>query len=569
MSSKANKRIAHDEVDEWSKDADKKKKRKSRWAAASETENPVLAGLPTVIPQGLTKDQEEQYLFQLQIEEITRRLRTGELGIPPNPEDRSPSPEPFYNNEGKRLNTREYRTRKKLEEERHGIILQVIKANPDYKPPSDYRPPLIRISDRVMIPQDEHPEINFVGLLIGPRGNTLRNLEKETGTSIIIRGKGSVKEGKVGHKDGRPLPGQDEPLHAYITATVPENVKKASERIKEIIKEGITVPDADNDLRKQQLRELALLNGTLREGDALSKLKQFQESQTILTNTILCIICGGAGHISADCKQRRPGETLKAQANPMQTTHDRAKMDSEYMSLMAELGQGGQPMQPPSAASFRSRTPLQLPQPTNKLAIMSGPASQDSWNPVLPPSFPSAPPRAPMMSGGMAPPPQGPRGPPQPLMSTNHRPWQPSGTSSGMTSNTSAPWTNNSMSSNSRWGNAPPSTNTQWGNTSSTSSNSPWSNNTNNPRWGNASSNPPWVAGSTNTWTQASATTPWSNSNTSQWGGGANNPPWAGPPAMSGPPVPPTPPSFTRWSAPAASLGGDGFSLAPPPPPPN
>ena len=41
-------------------------------------------------------------------------------------------------------------------------------------------------------------------------------------------------------------------------------------QIKEIIKEGITVPDAENDLRRQQLRELALLNGTLRENDALS-----------------------------------------------------------------------------------------------------------------------------------------------------------------------------------------------------------------------------------------------------------------------------------------------------------
>ena len=41
------------------------------------------------------------------------------------------------------------------------------------------RPPLIRVNDRVAIPQENHPEINFVGLLIGPRGNTLRNIEKE------------------------------------------------------------------------------------------------------------------------------------------------------------------------------------------------------------------------------------------------------------------------------------------------------------------------------------------------------------------------------------------------------
>jgi len=33
---------------------------------------------------------------------------------------------------------------------------------------------MIKVNDRVMIPQEEYPEINFVGLLIGPRGNTLK-----------------------------------------------------------------------------------------------------------------------------------------------------------------------------------------------------------------------------------------------------------------------------------------------------------------------------------------------------------------------------------------------------------
>lgn len=56
-------------------------------------------------------------------------------------------------------------------------------------------------------------------------------MEKDTGAKIIIRGKGSVKEGKVGRKDGQPLPGEDEPLHAYVTANNPEAVKKAVERV--------------------------------------------------------------------------------------------------------------------------------------------------------------------------------------------------------------------------------------------------------------------------------------------------------------------------------------------------
>ena len=52
---------------------------------------------------------------------------------------RSPSPEPIYNSEGKRLNTRDFRVRKKLEEERHTLVQDAMKANPDYKPPADYK----------------------------------------------------------------------------------------------------------------------------------------------------------------------------------------------------------------------------------------------------------------------------------------------------------------------------------------------------------------------------------------------------------------------------------------------
>ena len=99
-------------------------------------------------------------------------------------------------------------------------------------------------------------------------------MEKETGAKIIIRGKGSVKEGKVGRKDGQPLPGEDEPLHAYVTATDLDSVNKAVAKIKEVIQQGVEVPEGQNDLRRNQLRELALLNGTLREGDCKCKLAQ-------------------------------------------------------------------------------------------------------------------------------------------------------------------------------------------------------------------------------------------------------------------------------------------------------
>ena len=52
---------------------------------------------------------------------------------------RSPSPEPIYNSDGKRLNTRDFRVRKKLEEERHSLVQDAVKANAEYKPPADYK----------------------------------------------------------------------------------------------------------------------------------------------------------------------------------------------------------------------------------------------------------------------------------------------------------------------------------------------------------------------------------------------------------------------------------------------
>uniref|UniRef100_H2ZCW7 Branchpoint-bridging protein n=1 Tax=Ciona savignyi TaxID=51511 RepID=H2ZCW7_CIOSA len=251
---------------------------------------------------------------------------------------RSPSPEPIYNGEGKRMNTREYRTRKKLEEERHRLIIHMQDINPEFKPPMDYKPPQARVSERVMIPQDMNPNINFVGLLIGPRGNTLKKIEKDSNCKIMIRGKGSVKEGKIGRKDGQPLPGEDEPLHALVSSSTIECVKKAVTEINKIIKQGIEQPEEDNDLRKLQLMELAKLNGTLRE-DLMPKERAWlkPENQNI-TNTTVCTKCGGRGHLVQDCRADHPSNQL--QQMDAGGNVDRAKMDSEYQSLMAELGEG-------------------------------------------------------------------------------------------------------------------------------------------------------------------------------------------------------------------------------------
>lgn len=72
----------------------------------------------------------------------------------------SPSPAPQYDNYGKRINTREYRYRKRLEEERHRLVEKAITVIPSYNPPADYRRPT-KTQEKVYVPVNDYPEINF------------------------------------------------------------------------------------------------------------------------------------------------------------------------------------------------------------------------------------------------------------------------------------------------------------------------------------------------------------------------------------------------------------------------
>ena len=73
---------------------------------------------------------------------------------------RSPSPPPQYDNHGRRVNTREYRYRKRLEDERHKLIEKAMKTIPNYHPPQDYRRPT-KTQEKVYVPVNDYPEINF------------------------------------------------------------------------------------------------------------------------------------------------------------------------------------------------------------------------------------------------------------------------------------------------------------------------------------------------------------------------------------------------------------------------
>lgn len=115
-------------------------------------------GLPTAIVANMTSEQLEAYTLHLRIEEISQKLRIDD--VVPADGDRSPSPAPQYDNHGRRINTREYRYRKRLEDERHKLIEKAMKTIPNYHPPQDYRRPT-KTQEKVYVPVNDYPEINF------------------------------------------------------------------------------------------------------------------------------------------------------------------------------------------------------------------------------------------------------------------------------------------------------------------------------------------------------------------------------------------------------------------------
>merc|ERR1712029_127000 len=102
------------------------------------------------------------------------------------------------------------------------------------------------LEDRVNIPAEEYPHLNFVGMLLGPRGRALDEVKQKTNTHIAIRGKGCLRAGMTGiGKDGRQLEALDEPLHAQIIGQTAEDVKKAAKIIQEMIDQEIYSPDSE------------------------------------------------------------------------------------------------------------------------------------------------------------------------------------------------------------------------------------------------------------------------------------------------------------------------------------
>ncbi|KAM4692851.1 KH domain-containing RNA-binding protein QKI isoform 7-T8 [Discoglossus pictus] len=144
--------------------------------------------------------------------------------------------------------------------------------------------PIVQLQEKLYVPVKEYPDFNFVGRILGPRGLTAKQLEAETGCKIMVRGKGSMRDKKKEEQNrGKPnWEHLNEDLHVLITVEDAQNraelkLKRAVEEVKKLL---VPAAEGEDSLKKMQLMELAILNGTYRDANLKSPALAFSLAAT-------------------------------------------------------------------------------------------------------------------------------------------------------------------------------------------------------------------------------------------------------------------------------------------------
>jgi len=266
---------------------------------------------------------EVHFMFR-ELAVLNRRLIAG-LPYDDRPEhERSPEPAPVYDANGVRVNTREVVEREKFQTRRMEILEEICKKCPTFRPPPDYKPN--KRCAKLLIPVDEYPGYNFFGLIIGPRGSTQKQMQRETNTKIVIRGKGSARGGTAAAD--RHSERDDEPLHVYIEGDVQEDVDKASAIIKKLL---IPVDEDINEHKRLQLRELALMNGTWRDETTIEAMQKRLDEE----------IAAGAIYQLPDALKKAVEATYRKDVEALHGAGAGGALDSAYSDFLSELGVSG------------------------------------------------------------------------------------------------------------------------------------------------------------------------------------------------------------------------------------
>lgn len=145
-------------------------------------------------------------------------------------------------------------------------VQQMGRATPkEFKFVDIYREKAIKVSVKVLVPVREHPKFNFVGKLLGPKGNSLKRLQEDTMCRMAILGRGCMRDRAKEEELRLSLDPKyahlSDDLHVEISALGPpaEAHARVAFALAEVRK--YLIPDSNDTIRQQQMREMEIISG--------------------------------------------------------------------------------------------------------------------------------------------------------------------------------------------------------------------------------------------------------------------------------------------------------------------
>jgi len=254
--------------------------------------------------------------------------------------NRAKDPAPIYGPDGKRANTPDVVFRQLLMRERAELLAGIARIQPQTAASLGDAPK--RPVRKLYIPVREFPNVCFMGLILGPRGNHHKRMERETLCKIRIRGRGSLREGSRGKDAQRDNDDDRDDLHVFVEGPSEENVQRACEMIEPLLNPESKAVD---DLKELHQNELAEINGTQRvevfchicgeKGHQQWECPAKQRSYSMAN--VRCATCGDTSHPTRDCTAGKREAEPGADAGATQAAQ--TKVNAEFLDFMSELGE--------------------------------------------------------------------------------------------------------------------------------------------------------------------------------------------------------------------------------------
>ncbi|XP_075167167.1 uncharacterized protein LOC142239271 [Haematobia irritans] len=190
----------------------------------------------------------------------------------------------------------------------------------------------VKVAVKVAVPVRDHPKFNFVGKLLGPKGNSMKRLQEETMCKMAVLGRGSMRD----RKKEEELRGSGDSRYAHLFEDLHVEIStfaapaEAHARIAYALAEvrRFLVPDYHDDIRQEQMWEMQALTTTTNVNGNSSSSNSINAAGLNTTNN-----CNSTGNDHEHTIS--PNHLIEGGITDMDTSNDDKSDESTGMDCLA------------------------------------------------------------------------------------------------------------------------------------------------------------------------------------------------------------------------------------------